>query len=661
MTHTLRYAAAGVALAASAAALAQAAADGEADAVLFSVDDTPVYVSEFDYIYAKTNGDSADYSRESLGEYLDLYRRFKLKVARARDMGLDTVAALNRELAGYRKQLADSYLVDDEVTEPLARELAARKQEDVHVLHLSVDVPPGDTAAAYAAIAAARARIVGGEPWDTVAREVSSDPSAKANGGDVGFVTAPLPEGLYALENAVYATPVGEVSPVVRSERGYHVVLPRARRPARGEVEAAHIFLRKPEGGDDAAVRARIDSVHAALEAGADFEELARAVSEDTRSAPRGGYIGYFGINRYERSLEDAAFGLAADEDYSEPVETRVGWHVVRRLGRRAPAGYDESRQALLARVKRLRRFEAGRRDLAERLRDRYGFRQNDTLLEGFLASLPDTFLDYSWAPVLDAPGEELFAFAEGGAVTLGEFADHLRRAAGDRVRAKGRLAPRAVADDLYERFLTERTLAYAEERLDEDNLAFANLMREYREGILLFEATKQNVWDAAGLDTAGLEAFFAAHREDYRWGERARVDEFVVAAGAAPGTARDLATFAADHGPEEVLARFNAEDSAAVRHVERRVERGRDPALDAVEWRPGATVGPAADARTGEVTVAVVREVLPPTPKELDEARGYVIADYQDELERRWVDELARAYEVEMNDEAFEALVREP
>ena len=660
MTHPLRL----LATATASLAVASAFAQDAADPILFSVDDTPVYVSEFDYIYAKTNGDSADYSRESLSEYLDLYRRFKLKVARARAMGLDTVEALNRELAGYRKQLADSYLVDDAITEPLARELAARKQEDVDVLHLSVDVDPADpadTAAAYAAIAAARERLAGGADWAEVAREVSSDPSAKANGGAVGFVTAPLPEGLYALENAVYATPVGELSPVIRSERGYHLVKPVARRPARGEVEAAHIFLRKPDSGGDDAVRARIDSIYRLLEGGADFEQLARELSEDTRSAPRGGYIGYFGINRYERSLEEAAFGLEADGAYSEPVETRVGWHVVRRLGRRPPASYDESRQALLARVKRLRRFDAARRELAADLRTRYGFRQNDAVLDTFFSSLTDTFLDYEWDPPIADSAEELFALGDDGGASLGAFVTYLQRAAGDRVRARGQATPERVARFLYERYLTERTLTFAEERLDEDNLDFANLMREYREGILLFEATKQNVWDAAGLDTAGLEAFFADHRDDYRWGERAVVDEYVVSASAGAEVAAGLARAARKQAPAELLARYNAEDSTAVVHAERRVERGRDDALDAAKWRPGTVVGPLPDERTGGQRILVIREVLPATRKELDEARGYVIADYQDELERRWVADLAEEYEVEMNEEAFEALVREP
>ena len=656
---------AAAALAVSASALL---AQPAAEAVLFTVDGTPVSVGEFDYIYAKTNGDTADYSRASLEEYLDLYRRFKLKVAKARDMGLDTVPALNQELAGYRRQLADSYLVDEEVTEPLARQLWERKQEDVRVLHIAVDLPPAgqDTSVAYAAIAAARDRVTAGEMWARVAKEVSSDPSAKRNGGEVGYVTAPLPDGLYALENAVYATPVGKTSPIVRSDRAYHIIQVLDRRPARGEVEAAHIFLRKPKGDEagQAAVRARIDSIYAALEAGGDFEALAQALSEDSRSAQRGGYVGFFGINRYALPLEDAAFGIVEDGAYAEPVETAVGYHIVKRIGRRDAGEWDAVRPELMQRVKRMPRFQAGRAAMVGRLQDAYGFAENVPAVNRYIASLPDTFLNYRWRP---GPVDEvtLFAFGDGdpeGIVKLSDFTEFLRRNASRRIRMEGQMSVPDAARSLYDDFKKDQTLVYAERRLDTDNPAFYNLMREYREGILLFEATKQNVWDRAGLDTVGLEAFFAEHRDDYRWKRRVALDIYSIPLeNKDTGLYLDVLKYAKKHTPEEVLAKFNVDGVEMVEHHERIVERGSDPGIDRMSWKPGTNTPPETDTRRRKYRVGVVREVLEPTRKELSEARGYVIADYQDELERRWVAELEREYDVEINREAFDALVRVP
>ena len=625
--------------------------------VLFTVGDRGVTVEEFDYIYSKTNADSADYSMASLEEYLDLYKRFKLKVAKARALQLDTVPALEQELAGYRRQLTDSYLTDAELTEPLARELYERRREDVDVLHIAVALPPdGDTTAAYGKIAAARRRVAGGEDWAKVAREVSEDPSAKANGGAVGFVTAPLPAGLYALETAVYETPVGEVSPVVRSEKFYHIIRPVERRAARGEVEAAHIFIRKPERGDASAARARIDSIYGALQAGADFDALAKQLSEDNRSSGRGGYLGYFGINRYDPAFENAAFALENDGDFSAPVETRVGYHVLKRVGRRKQGGYEAEAQGLEARVKRMPRYEDGREAMVQRLQEKYGFRQNPQGVEAYATIATDSlFKPVYGAPRL--PEQQLFSFGDDVSRDLSDFAAFVETAGSRRLRLRAK-SPAEAVRALYDAYVDSETMKYAERRLGMDNPAFYNLMLEYEEGILLFEATKLNVWDKAGQDTVGLEAFYAANRDKYNWDERLGIDYYTFPLVQRAAVEPVLRKRARKGGPEKVLARLNA-DSTVVTHEYRTVERGRDPGMDALTWKKGTEVPAVVDERRGTVRVGVVREVLPKGPKALTEARGYVIADYQDELERRWVEALAEEFSVVVNGDVLEGMVK--
>ena len=132
------------------------------DPVLFTVDGQPVAASEFTYIYSKNNRDDADFSETSLREYLDLYTKFKLKVREAYAMGLDTVSSLRTELDGYRKQLAESYLNDKEVTDRLSHEAYDRMQEDIHVAHIYVKTnpnAPADTLAAYDKIQKIYARL----------------------------------------------------------------------------------------------------------------------------------------------------------------------------------------------------------------------------------------------------------------------------------------------------------------------------------------------------------------------------------------------------------------------------------------------------------------------------------------------------------------------
>ncbi|MCB0616648.1 MAG: peptidylprolyl isomerase, partial [Phaeodactylibacter sp.] len=222
------------------------------DPILFTVEDTPVHESEFVYIYSKTNGKNATFSKESLDEYLDLYIKFKLKVQKAREMKLDTVPQLMNELAGYRRQLADSYLIDKEVTEKLLREAYEHSKQDVDISHILISMPsnpsPEDTLAAYEKALAIKQRLKK-EDFATVAKEVSGDKSAQNNGGHIGFVTALFPNGFYELEKAAYSIPLNKLSDPIRTAAGYHLLIVNGRRPARGEMEGDYILLRK-EGKD---------------------------------------------------------------------------------------------------------------------------------------------------------------------------------------------------------------------------------------------------------------------------------------------------------------------------------------------------------------------------------------------------------------------------
>ena len=208
---------------------------GTDDPVLFTVNGEPVKVSEFNYIYTKTNGPKADFSQASLDEYLDLYVRFKLKVQKAKEMQLDTIPALQKELEGYRRQLANSYLVDREVTDKLVEEAYQHSLQDVDLSHIYVALPGAgqDTSRSFQRITEAKTMLEMGEPFDSVAVRYSDDKSAKSNFGHVGYVTAIFPKGLYNLEKAAYSVQVGTLVGPIRTDGGYHLLIAHSRRPAR--------------------------------------------------------------------------------------------------------------------------------------------------------------------------------------------------------------------------------------------------------------------------------------------------------------------------------------------------------------------------------------------------------------------------------------------
>ena len=630
------------------------------DPVLFSVDGVSVLQSEFDYIYAKTNGDKATYDKASLEEYLDLYVKFKLKVRRAKEMQLDTIPSLQQELEGYRRQLADSYLIDREVTDRLIKEAYERRQQDVDISHIQISIPANspDTSQAYQKIMAAKAALDGGESFEAVAKRMSNDQSAQRNGGRIGYVTALFPNGFYQLENAAYTYPAGEtVHGPVRTKAGYHLLKVHGKRPARGEMEVAHILLRAKPDLKNPTLSARADSIYQALQGGAEFGKLAAIYSQDRTTKDKDGYLGFFGINRYERSFEDAAFSLTKDGQVSKPTQTQAGYHLIKRISKKEQEPYRLAEARLEAQIKKDRRYDEAKAAMIQRIKDTGRFAEFNSPLKVFRDTVGDEFLTYKWkAP--KPSDENLLAFGTNFIVTMGDFTDYLSRGSRKRIRMGRGTKLKDAVDQLYAEFVNEKALEFEEQQLETKYPAFKALMREYEEGILLFEATKLAVWDKAGQDTIGLQRFYNDNKSKYNWDERADVTRYRIQPEARKQLA-NIRNYARNHTPQEVLDKFNGDDARVISYERKTYERGRNSAIDALEWKPGTLSLSEKGKRDDSMAFYKIEAVLPPAPKDLDEARGYVVADYQDFLEKAWVENLRKSYEVEINEKVLKRMVR--
>ena len=491
---------------------------GQNDPVLFTVSGTPVHLSEFNYIYSKTNGTKADFSKASVDEYLDLYTKFKMKVTRAREMKLDTLPALQEELAGYRRQLADSYLTDREVTDKLVKEAYDRSQKDISISHILFRFEKEDTMGAIIKAKTAKVQLEKGIAFDKLAKEISEDPNSKDNGGFIGYLTAMLPNGFYALENTIYKTPVGKTSDMVRSPLGYHIIKVNAERPARGEMEIAHILIRKKkEGIDQPWAKARVDSLYTVLQKGGNFDDLAVSFSDDSYSAPRKGYLGFFGIGRYELAFEDAAFALSKDGEYTKTIETSIGFHIIKRVSRKSNEAYDLMKNRLKGRIQQDGRFELAKKAMIERIKKDSKFTEGVGALDKYVSTLDSTYLTYTWRVDDKAKGEKLFSYGNKEMKTT-DFAAYLANNANRRlsyaVTMNNKIAD--ITKTLYKEYVDEQALAFEETQLEKKYPDFKNLMREYEEGILLFEAIKINVWDKASQDSLGLEKFYETKKGKY-------------------------------------------------------------------------------------------------------------------------------------------------
>jgi len=629
------------------------------DPVLFTVEDQAVHVSEFDYIYGKTGGEEASYSEESLREYLELYINFKLKVRKAREMGLDTIPSLQKELAGYRRQLADSYLMDREVTDKLVGEAYERQKQDVDIGHILFRIPanagPEAEANARAKANAVLEEIRQGLSFEEAALTYSEDPSAKTNKGRIGFLTALFPSGFYELETAAYTLPVGEAGGPYRTRSGYHLLEVHGKRPAYGEVEVAHLLIRKKKGQDPALAKRKIDSLYALLEAGADFGQLAMDHSEDKRTAGNKGYLGFFGIKRYELPFEEAAFSIEQDSACAEPVETSAGWHIIQRISRKGIQPFPVARRRLEAAIKRDSRYAQAQDALVEQIKTEGNYTLQEKVLTDYVASLPDTFLTYRWKPVDSGNEKTLFQLGD-RQVKLEEFKSYLLKSARQRLALSGKQSSTEAGRALYKDFLRDYCLKYEEGRLNEKYPEFKALMREYEEGILLFEAARILVWDKAAQDTAGLEAFYESEKGKYRWEERVRLTRFSFDQTPSAEWLENVRQAAAKLPEEDLFDQFGSDEEELNLSTEL-LEKSSREEIPGLKWEVGSLTKPFSPEK-GKMVFYRVEEILPPADKKLDEARGYIIADYQDQLEKEWINRLRSEYQVEVDQKVFESLI---
>jgi peptidyl-prolyl cis-trans isomerase SurA len=621
--------------------------------VLAKVGGADISVSEFTYIYEKNNGTTASYSEKSLQEYLDLYIKFKLKVEKARQMKLDTISALKEELEGYRKQLASSYLIDKEVTEFLIRELYERTKKDVLFSHIFISVPEGSPKnvkeEAKNTLRDIKSKIIGGMSFEEAAKLHSQDKTTAEKGGNMGYFTAKLPSGFYDLESALYNTPVSKMSDIIESKLGMHLIQVKNVRPARGIIEVAHILLKFEQ-------KQLADSLYREVSAGKDFELLALQYSQDKATYKNGGKLAPFGINTYDKAFEDAAFSLNNDGEISRPVATTSGWHIIKRISRPQPDTYEVFAKRMKAQISKDQRFDIAKLSLIEDIKKTAGFKENPDVLQRFISDLGDDFYSYKWVPAEYSKEELLFSIGGNTLYSLKDFAEYCRK--NTRTRLKYDSAkPRAEAvRELYKEFVNEKSLAFEEASLEVKYPDFKSLMREYEEGILLFEATKIHVWDKANQDTVGLNEFFKGVSRQYIWDEKYSVSEYTIT-GVDQKKADKIYKFAMKNTPEKTKGKFSKKE-IKVDVTSGAFEKDAKE-MKGIQAQAGYTSPMTFNSENKKYSFTKVENVIPRQQKTLSEARGYVVADYQDFLEKVWVDSLRNEFMVIKNNDVINSLIR--
>jgi peptidyl-prolyl cis-trans isomerase SurA len=631
------------------------------DEVLMTVSNIPVTVDEFKYIYEKNNGKDANYSKKSLDEYLELYSKFKLKVARAKDLKLDTIKSLQDELSGYKRQLANSYLTDKEILDELLKQLQERQKQDVKFKHILVSHGGEKTndslnAVALKKINNIKSEIDKGKSFEVAAKEYSDDKTSGGNGGDLGFWTAMMPEGFYDLENVLYTQPIGKVSNVVKSRLGYHLIKVEEKRPAKGLIGVAHILIKN----NDREAKMKIDEAYNKLIAGEDFAQVCATYSDDKQTNKSGGFLPAFNINTYETAFEEAAYSLLNDGDISKPIQTKSGWHIIKRVKKM------DVQQDFLAfkklnepKIKKDERFALAKKRLVENIKKTSGYRENMDVFNKYVATLTEDFLTFKWAPELSAliVKEPLISFGSDNQFSVSDFAVFSKKNTKSRLKyEKSPSAIKEVATLLLAEFADEKAIDVEQKLLEVKYPDFKALLREYDEGILLFEATKRAVWDKANQDSVGLASFYQSNQNNYKTDEKGNLLVYNIATTDMK-FAEKVLKLAKKKSPEEVIKKLSKKDQV-VTYVEETLEKSNARFKD-MAWEVKKPTPIVKNEENGSLTFSMITRTFPVRNKSLKEARGYVVADYQEFLEEEWLKELSSKYAVDIKKDVLNKLIK--
>ena len=347
-----------------------------------------------------------------------------------------------------------------------------------------------------------------------------------------------------------------------------------------GLIRPAHILMMIPQKATDAQqqeAKQRIDSVYQALKDGADFEELAKKVSQDPGSARRGGVLGWVGKNQLVKEFEEVAFALKPGE-MSKPVLSPFGWHIILMKERKELEPFDFHKENILKYLEQ--------RDVRKSISDQ-------------------------------------------------KIAQMVKNSNGTLTK--------------------ERVMELRADSLSAADLSMRYLIKEYHDGLLLYEVSNQHVWEKAAKDEQALASYFKKNKAKYKWDQpRFKGMAYHVKVQSDVKAVADCVKKLKFEDWNEALRKtFNNDSIIRIRVekglfkqgdnalIDRDVFKKKDAKVDSVKGYP-------IDATYGK---------LIKSPQEYTDVRGLVTADLQDELERFWVEDLRRKYTVSVNQEVLKTV----
>lgn len=607
---------------------------------------------EFEYMYNKNNNISLD-GPMSMDDYKELFINYKLKAfdatKRFPDLKLNTYTT---ELESYTKHLAYPYLIDKDLENQFVKEAYKREQEYITASHILIK---GVNEKSRKKIEDIYSRLKKGEKFFDLAK-ANSECGSSVRGGFLGEFSAF--DMVYNFETAAYNTPVGEFSKPFTTQFGYHIVYVHDRRPKAIAVKAQEIFFPLETR------ETYVDSIFAIAKKSKNFSKVAKKYSQKGDAKKDKGDMGIVkNDGKYPHEIVDKLFKMPVGD--IQKFKSSFGNHIFRVYEMETAEPLDSAKyERLKKKVMSGDRYEAIKGRVAVNLRERRGFLLNDSIID-LVTKLQNTDPNAISDSLKKVDGA--WYYYNGDAISTDVFkheftkfhASYFRKTVDKYLKTEVTIDTtlsykQNLINFIYSKVDTD-ALNHELKNIAKGNKDFVYALKEYSDGLLVYAASEYNIWGHRSTKPDSLSKFFRERKENYQFDEPKWVG--VIYSVANKDTLKKIKNFAAKNPNMDAFDFYNLiKDNVNGGFTSKKGawKAGENAVLDKYYYK---TIPADSTVEATKFPLVYLYGKESKIPQWHTLVKGKVIADYQKELEKNWINNNRRIYPVVIKEDVYKTV----
>lgn len=612
---------------------------------LLIIDTAEISAKEFVWFHNKYNS----YLQQSLQiepeVSLQFFIDYKKKIIEAERQQLDSSQQFKKEFNTYYKTNAETYLYrKDSVRDSIAQLSYQRMLTDIDVKQIFIQSyrynNPNDTLKAYQKATKIATELKNGANFDAYLQTYSDDKIGKEKHGRIGYVTGTVLPLSY--ENAIYTTDIGNIVGPISTEQGYYIAKVMDKRPTKGAIKASIIVLYYPQTYNKDSiliVQAKADSLRERAIAGENFDTLCYYFNTNQQLKESLGNSGWFdNSSSYDLYVKDALYALDSIGQITEPIHLEYGVVIAKLTGQSTLPPYEKYKNALMARIQR----DNSRKDYEKKqFYNSYSktapYKEYSKNLQNFIAGIDSSLFTHTWKAPEMQKENTLFTLGT-SAYTNKDFAAYLQK----NQRHKNFSSIEAIVRYKFNDYAHKMMEEHAKGTLHQRSEEFANIMTEYHDGMIIYELLNKEVFARATSDTAKLLELYTNDTTD-NYMQAEGIKGYIIQSDNSKLLKKVSSTLEKKQPNSQqlqtLLNSYNKKETKAILYdTILYYKGGENQEIEKLPWQQYAQY-PKGNS------IIYITEVHPKHKKTFEDAYNSVVVQYQDELEKKWTEELRKKY----------------